>query len=255
MWRGISARIDSDQPSLNKKRVRFLLLFLLAVLTAGSASSQIGAFQTDCQLGGAGGHKSYQFVATCAGRAASPNKQFAIVQRAYEDRQPAIELQDRRGRKITEIKQLTDDMPFAVFWSPDSRWFLVNHHVGSFMDRPEVYEVAEGKVVSHDRFRHIGQRLAQRLFPCLPQTSTDWASGSAVGWSKDGSRIAWVFITRTDMCNEMWGGKSVPDERSWRPVWMISEIPSGRIVPGSVHVDRSDGPLELPRDHRYDEFR
>lgn len=227
---------------------------LLFAAFGSSASAQIGALQTNCGLGGSEG-RSYQFVATCAGRATSPDGNFSIVQRAYQERQPAIELQDRRRRIIAKISALSDDMPFRILWAPNSRWFVVDHHVGSFMDRPEGYEIVNGRVVSHDQFRRVGQREAQRLFPCLPRSSRDWANGSTAGWSKDSRRIAWVFITRTDMCSKQFGGKSVTDGKSWRPIWMISDVASGRIIPGSERIDNSEGGLHLPRDHRYDEFR
>lgn len=235
--------------------MRAALFIAFALLGSAPTTAQVGALQTDCKLGGPGEHRSYQFVATCPGRARSPDGRYSIVQRAYTGDQPPIELQDRRGQTIAKLKQLSDDMPFAVFWAPNSRWFLVSHHVGSFMDRPEIYEMKHRRVISHDQFRRTGQKLAQKLFPCLPQSSVDWASGWTVGWSKDSRRIAWVFITRTDMCSPDYGGKSVPHAKNWNPIWMISEIPSGRIVAGSVHIDRSQGALKLPKDHRYDEFR
>jgi hypothetical protein len=235
--------------------VRFGLTFILILFGGVSAAAQVGALQTDCGLGGTTGKGGYQFVATCAGRALSPDRHYSIVQRAYQDDQPPIELQNGRGRTVTKIRQLSDDMPFAIFWAPNSRWFLASHHVGSFMDRPEVYEVKNGRVIAHNEFRRVGLALAQRLFPCLPQARTDWANGAVQGWSKDSRRIAWVFITRTDMCSKDYGGRSVSYEKSWKPIWMISEIPSGRIIEGSVHIDRSETGLKLPADHRYDEFR
>lgn len=233
-------------------------MFLLApliLLGPSAGGTQIGAFETNCRLVGPTLKGGYQFISTCQGRTQSPDKRYAIVQRAYKDDQPTIELQDSRDRKITTIPQLSDDMPFDVAWAPNSRWILVSHHVGSFMDRPEVYEIRNSRAISRDQFRRTGQKLAQKMFSCLPQSSRDWASGSALGWSKDGRRIAWVFITRTDMCSPDYGGMRVPYEKSWKPVWMISEIPSGRIVSGSAHVDQSEGALKIPKDHRYDEFR
>lgn len=230
-------------------------IFFVALLGSAPAAAQVGALQTDCKLGGPQDRRSYQFVATCAGRAPSPDRRFSIVQRAYTADQPPIELQDRHGRTITRIGQLRDDMPFAVLWAPNSQWFLVSHHVGSFMDRPEVYQISNRRVISRDRFRLIGQQLAQKIFPCLPRSKADWARGAVQGWSKDGRRVAWAFITQTDMCSPEYGGKSVSYEKNWKPVWMISEIPSGRVIPGSVHIDNSRSGLTLPRDHRYDEFR
>jgi len=235
--------------------MRASFLFLFAVILSAPAASRVGALQTDCRLGGSLGKVGYQFVATCDGRASSPNKRYSIVQRVYQDKQPPIELQNERGQTVGKIPQLSDDMPFAIIWAPNSRWFVASHHVGSFMDRPEAYEIRNGHVISNDQFRRTGQRLAQRLFPCLPQSGADWANGAVLGWSRDSRRIAWVFITRADMCSPDYGGRSVPEFKNWRPVWMISEIPSGRIISGSVHIDRSEGTLKAPSDHRYDEFR
>ena len=166
-----------------------------------------------------------------------------------------VTLQRGDGTHFASIPQLSDSMPFEVYWSPRPNWFLVSHHVGSFMDRPEIYEITKHGVVSHDEFRRQGLRLAQRRFPCLPQNHGDWASGVTIGLSKDGRRLAWVFVTRTDMCSEDWGGKTVPFKDNWKNFLMISDVDSGKIVPGSVHYFEDPDHFKIPRDPLYDDIQ
>lgn len=230
-----------------------LLLFLLSI--AGSASAQVGALQTDCRLGGPIGNRGYQFVATCAGRAPSPDKRFAIVQHAYTTTQGPIELQDARGRVLARVPQLADDMPFAVFWSPRPNWFEVNHHVGSFMDRPEVYEIRGDRVIPHDGITREAKREAIRLSPCLQRVKYDFVMGDAVGWSRDGKKIAWYFETDTTACMGANETGPVPPKEQWKAFWMISDAATGMIVPGSIRIIPDDSSGYFPSDRLYAEFR
>jgi hypothetical protein len=71
--------------------MRDLLLPLLCCIAwVFPVHAQVGALEVDCKLGGGGGADGYQFVATCPGRAKSPDGRFAVVQRPYRDRQPPI---------------------------------------------------------------------------------------------------------------------------------------------------------------------
>lgn len=235
--------------------MRFAAL-LLAILIAplGPATAQVGALQTDCNLGGAG-PIGYQFVSTCAGRATSPDKRFAIVQHAYTARQSPIELQDARGRVVTKLPQLTDDMPFAVIWSPRPNWFLVNHHVGSFMDRPEVYEIKAGRVLRHQGITHEARKQAIRISPCLRNVDPDFVMGDAIGWSRDGKRIAWYFETNIDACMGPRETGPVPLKDRWKAFWMISDAATGAIVTGSIRIIPDDASDYFPGDKLYAEFK
>lgn len=213
-----------------------------------------GAIDGDCGHSGKNPNGTFQFMAPCPTSFASPDGRWSLSMGEETDQGAPVTLLKGDGSKFASIPQLSDDMPFQVLWSPRPNWFLVSHHVGSFMDRPEVYEITEHGVVSHDEFRRQGLRLAQRHFPCLPQQRGDWANGVTIGLSRDGRRLAWVFVTRTDMCSEEWGGKTVPIDRNWKNILMISDVVTGEIVPGSVHLIESLDKIELPRDAMYAEF-
>ena len=230
-------------------------LLLLFIVMAGPATAQVGALQTDCHLGGSIGKRGYQFVATCAGRTVSPDKRFAIIQHAYTTTQRPIELQDAHGRVVTRIRPLTDDMPFAVFWSPNSRWFLVNHHVGSFQDRPEVYEIKGSRVVQHKRITWQARKQAIRISPCLRKLKWDFVRGDAVGWSRDGKKLAWYFETDTDACMGPREVGPVPRNEQWKAFWMISDAATGTIVPGSIRIIPEDKSHYYPPDKLYAEYR
>jgi len=236
--------------------VRLVAVLLpLLIGWSGSAFAQVGALQTDCKLGGPIGKTGFQFVATCPGRATSPNKRFAIVQHAYTEVQLPIELQDARGRVLAKIPRLTDDMPFAVFWSPRPNWFFVNHHVGSFMDRPEVYEIKAGHVLQHQGITREGRRQAIRISPCLRKVDPDFVMGDAIGWSHDGKRIAWYFETNTDACMGPQETGPVPFKEQWKAFWMISDAATGAIMPGSIRIIPEDKAAYFPSDKLYAEYR
>ncbi|MEA1085384.1 hypothetical protein SFC76_14050 [Sphingomonas sp. CD22] len=218
-----------------------------ALLYWPSASSgQISALSTDCKAGGPRrGLGVYQFVATCAGRAPSPDGRLAIVQRAYRDRQPPIELQDANGRIVARLGNLSDDMPFTVMWSPDSHWVAVNHHVGSFMDELKIFEIVGRTIIERPRLTNAARQQAVQRFRCLSPSSV---LPNAIRWSKDGHRLAMVTISSQDACSE------TAKRGDWRPLWMIGDVRTGRIDPASVRVDKADGPLREPRDPLYRGF-
>lgn len=215
-----------------------LPLALAWLAAAPQARAQVGALQIDCDLGGKGAGGGYQFVATCAGRAVSPDQRLAIVQRAYDDAQPPIELQDAAGRTLATLPSLSDDMPFAVFWSPTSRWFFVNHHVGSFMDVMQVFEVVDGKAVERPALPAQAARIATRRYPCLPRNAV---LPNGARWTRDGRAIVLVTISRPDACET---GK-------WEPLWMIGQADGGGVDAKSIRVQPDDRPLSAPEDGPY----
>lgn len=230
-------------------------LTLLFLSLSGSAFAQLGALQTDCKLGGPIGTVGYQFVATCAGRALSPDKRFAIVQHAYTTTQRPIELQDWRGRVLAKIPSLSDDMPFAVLWSPRPRWFVVNHHVGSFQDRPEVYEIAGDRVIRHGGITREARKQAIHLSPCLRKVRWDFVRGDVMAWSRDGKRIVRAFTTDTDACMGPKGLGPVPRKEQWKAFWMISDAATGLVLPGSIRIIPDDKTQYFPSDKLYAPYR
>jgi hypothetical protein len=224
--------------------MRISIALLVLSLSLVPAAAEVGALQTDCNLGGPDRPGTYQFVATCAGRALSPDGHFAIVQRAYTSRQPPIELQDGNGRTLQNLKNLSDDMPFLVAWSPDSHWFFVNHHVGSFMDVLQVFEMVGGRAVERPALGRAAVRLAVRRYPCLPPRGV---LPNGARWSADSRRIVLWTISRPDVCSGMWGNR----RGEWRPLWMIGDVQSGRIDPASIRVQVDGTPFDMPRDGPY----
>lgn len=214
----------------------------LALMVAAEAGP--GALQTDCELGGKAPDGSVQFVVTCAGRAVSPDGKFAVVQRTYQDVQPPIELQDGAGHTLQKIKRLTDDMPFLVSWSPDSRWFYVNHHVGSFMDVLEVYEIVGRHALPRPGLGRSAVRTVVKRYPCLRPAMV---LPNGARWSGDSHRIVIWTISRSDSCSGEYGTR----RGTWRPLWMIGDVRSGRIDPASIRVQPDDAPFADPGDGAY----
>ena len=212
------------------------------------------ALDADCAHSGELAGGGVQFMTLCPASSASPDTRWRLVMGKETEAGASVSIEEVGGSARFPVPDLSDGMPFVLMWSPRSNWFLVNHHVGSFMDRPEVYEITDRGVIAHDRFRMEGLRLAQRKFACLPRIERDWASGSAIRWSRDGRRVAWIFITRTDICRGEYGGKAVSDAEQWRPFLMISDVESGAIVPGSVRIMEDLDKFEMPNDGPYRVF-
>jgi hypothetical protein len=217
------------------------LLFLLTAVPA--ARAQVGALQTDCELGGDQGDGRIQFVATCAGRAPSPDGRFAIVQQSYDDPQPPIELQDSTGRTLAKLPSLSDDMPFSVAWAPNSRWFFVNHHVGSFMDHLQLFEMVGLSAVERPALALSASRIAARRYPCL---EPGWVHPNGVRWTRDSRRIVLFTTSAPYACAELHKrpGRS-------RDLWMIGDVRSGLVDTRSIRVQPDDQPLQVPHDGAY----
>ncbi|MDF2387534.1 hypothetical protein JMG10_39185 [Nostoc ellipsosporum NOK] len=220
-----------------------LLFFLFCSAWTVPARAQVGALQTDCKLGG-GGPGGYQFVATCAGRARSPDGHFAVVQRAYQDKQPPIEVQDARGRVVARLSSISDDMPFSVHWAPNSRWFFVNHHVGSFMDVLRVFEIAGGKVIERPALGRAAVKTASLRYPCLGR---DMVLPNGVRWARGGHSIVLVTISRPDACSSDHTNRP----GRWKPLWMIGDARTGRVEARSIQPNRDARGLREPRGGLY----
>jgi hypothetical protein len=218
-------------------RLMFGLLALL-LLPALPADAQVGALQTDCGLGGEQGDGTYQFVATCAGRSRSPDGRFTIVQRSYRDRQPPIELRDARGRTLARLRSLSDDMPFSVSWAPNSRWLFVNHHVGSFMDTLQLFEIVGRAAVERPALVRSAVRIATRRYPCLPPAMV---LPNGVRWARDSRRIVLFTISAPYACTLF------HRPGSWHSLWMIGDVRSGRVDARSIRVQLDNERSQSPR--------
>lgn len=222
------------------------IAILIALGHTTPMRAQIGALSTNCRASGFDRNKIiYQFVATCRGRAPSPDGRLAIVQRAYRDRQPPITLQDAHGRTLARLRSLSDDMPFAVLWSPNGQWLAVNHHVGSFMDELQLFEIVDRRIVRRRDLVTAARRQATQTYRCLTPNAV---LPSAIRWSKDSRRLMMVTISSPYACS------ATARPGDWWPLWMIGDIRTGRIDPKSVKVDRAEGALQEPRDPLYRRF-
>jgi hypothetical protein len=135
-------------------------------------------------------------------------------------------------------------MPFALAWSPRPNWFFVNHHAGSFMQVPEVFEITATGVVKHDKFLLGGAAEARRQFPCLAKIGFRYPNGDIVGWSQDGRKVAWVLMTRLDVCMGPADAGPVPPDKQVEPLFLISDVDTGEVMPDSVVVWTADDDAE-----------
>jgi hypothetical protein len=225
-------------------------VFVPATAPGSGRGPQVGALDTDCGRDGTS-NGGYQFVGTCAGRAVSPDRRFAVVQRAYQDKQPPIVLQDARGRTLAELPSLSDDMPFVLFWAPGSRWFFVNHYQGSGLDRLRLFEMTGHRAVERPALMAAVARTMIARYPCLARPGNVDASGWR--WSKDGRRIALVAYARPDACLVGAGPNRTRSAGRWQSTWMIADAATSRIDPASIRV-RKDGVGPLPRQGPYATF-
>lgn len=218
----------------------------MAVPARSGAAAQATALDTDCKSVGGDAKSGYQFIPTCAGRALSPDRRYAIVLHAYRDNQPPIELQDARGRVLGKLPGLRDDMPFRVFWAPNSRWVFVNHHVGSFMDEMQVFEIVGDRVFERKALNRSATRVAVGRYPCLPE---NMVLPNGTRWTRDGRHIVLVTVSAPYACSEF--GKR---PGTFKELWMIGDARTGRILPTSIRVDHSITRLIEPRDGIYARF-
>jgi len=216
-----------------------------------------GALDGDCKHAGVNPDGGVQFISTCPQRSTSPDRRWTLVQTPAVGSEEAYEVYilANDGAKVSGVPGLNDGMPFDLHWSPRPNWFFVNHHVGSFLDQPEIYEIVDGAVVRRAETSKEGLKQAQRISPCLRNLNWDWATGLAYGWSSDGRKIAWLFTTRPDACVGLDHEGEIPPEKRWKSFYMISDAETGAIVPGSIRIDESEGPAVLPKDGPYAEFQ
>jgi hypothetical protein len=247
------------------------LLVLLAVAACGpgnadknaSAKGPVhyagNALQQDCEDAGAEVEGTVQFIAECPLRSSSPDRQWTLVQTSSDQQGNYHDfIEDARGQAVGEVPGLNDDMPFVLVWSPRKEWFAVQHHVGSFMDVPEIFQITPRGVIKRDEFAHAAQARAHNMYPCLPSDGKDiWLAGSIFKLSRDGAKLAWAFTTRPNMCNFDGPPKSQEEQMPWHSFLMISDLDTGEIVRGSVRVlpdNKAFAEIRLPTNGPYKDF-
>lgn len=137
-------------------------------------------------------------------------------------------------------------MPFEAFWAPNSQWFFVNHHIGSFMDRLQVFQIVGHAVVERFALPKAAARVAAKRYPCLYRSMVN---PNGVRWANDSRRIVIFTISRTDACTDF-----ARRPGNWHPLWMIGDVQSGQIEPASIRVQSDDKPFTMPLQGPYSKF-
>lgn len=207
----------------------------------------------------------FDFSPGCVVDMASPDGRWRWVQNEWrgDNEVYSVAIADSAGRLVGEVADLADGMPYTVLWSPRANWFVVNHHRGSFMRQPRVFEITAEGVIERYALLLEGQRTAIRLNPCLGDGSFEanwgrsrqryWANGEAYRWSRDGRLLLWQFQTRIDACMERdETGPFQPDDE-WNPFFAISDVETGVVIPSSIRVIH-DGNNAFPTDGPYADF-
>jgi hypothetical protein len=237
----------------------------LVGLTASGHQDEVTGLRDGC--GAPSGHivGGFDFSPGCVANMVSPDGRWRWVQTEFSgtDERYSVSIVDNAGVSRGEVADLADGMPYTLLWSPRPNWFFVNHHRGSFMRQPRVFEITTQGVKEHHAFLLAGQRQAIRSNPCLGDGSFEanwgrprqpyWASGEAYRWSSDGRRLLWQFQTRIDACVERDETGPIDPDDQWNPVWMISDVETGVVDPASVRVIR-DGDNAFPTDGPYADF-
>ncbi len=206
------------------------------------------AASNPCEGVGKQADGSYQFLSDCPGRSLSPDGRFAVVQKVHGEEQLPVEFQDTRGGTPIKLPTLTDDMPYAVTWSPNSKWIMVNHHVGSFLDILQLFEVVGGKAIERHALVNAAERLSARRYPCLTAAGV---LPSGVRWSRDSRRLVVVTLSSPETCTDF---GLHPKAGPWHNLWMIGDVASGHIDPGSVKIASDKGLLTMPQSGAYAAF-
>jgi hypothetical protein len=134
-------------------------------------------------------------------------------------------------------------MPFSVFWAPNSQWFFVNHHVGSFMDTLQIFQIVGRSVIERPALAKAAVRLATKRYPCLPSAMV---LPNGARWARDGHRIVIATVSAPYACKEF--GKR---PGAFRPLWMIGDVGTGQIDRTSIRAQPNDKPFTMPRNGAY----
>jgi hypothetical protein len=211
-----------------------------------------GAFDVDCSHVGKGlGGPGYQFIATCPVRSVAPNGRWAVEQTGGEA--GGVSLTDAEGEPLDDLPQLMDGMPFVLFWSPRSDWFLVNHYQGSTMDQLRVFQIVNREAIERSAVFAEATRIMVERNPCLARAQSGRVYASGWRWSRDGRRIALVAYAHPAACIPPVASRPGHEDEDVETLWMIGEAASGRIDPASVR-ERPGGLGDMPADGPYAGF-
>lgn len=208
-----------------------------------------GALDFDCSHVGSGlGGPGYQFIVTCPGKAVAPAGKWAVVQQPGDA--GGVFLSGTNGKRLNNIPELRDGMPFVVYWSPRSDWFFANHYLGSSQEQLRPFQIVNGKAIHREAVYLDAGRVMARKYPCLKDFQ---AAASGWKWSPDGRRIAMAVYARPDACHVETSPGIWEPRGKWEVLWMIGDVETGKIDPASVRV-RKDGTAPFPTDGPYANF-
>ncbi|MCW0197032.1 hypothetical protein [Sphingopyxis sp.] len=218
-----------------------------------------GALDGDCANSGVNPDGGIQFIAICPQASMSPDGRWRLVQTppVGADETYDVFIETPNGKRVGRVPGLNDHMPFVLYWSPRSGWFMANHWQGSGLQLPRVFQITGDRVVEHMGFLRTGENKAREISPCLPAPKRRlWVTGDGLRWSKDGRRLAWRFYTRPDTClrDEADIYRDIPAEDQWRPFLMISDVTTGEIIDGSIRILPDGGKWSFPVDGPYRDF-
>jgi hypothetical protein len=181
-------------------------------------------------------HGGYRFLPACYGHAPSFDGAYLVVKNA--GRLTGVGLvRGGSGESLDDLGVLDDGAPFVVFWSPAGYRFFANQQRDQGMERLRLFEVRDDRIVSTPALADAASAVLRKARPCL---GAEDVMISGVRWGRDGRRVVLLAYGWREAC----GGSG-----SWRRLWMIGDVVTGRIDPGSVRPHRARRPL--PSDGPY----
>jgi hypothetical protein len=164
-----------------------------------------------------------------------------------------VSLAEAEGEFLDDLPQLMDGMPFVLFWSPRSDWFLVNHYQGSTMEQLRVFQIVNREAIERSAVFAEAAKIMVVRHPCLARRKSGRVYASGWRWSRDGRRIALVAYAHPAACIPPAANPSGHGDEHVDSLWMIGDAQSGRIDPASVRV-RPGGLGDLPTKGPYEGF-
>lgn len=165
---------------------------------------------------------------------------------------PFVMLEGPKGEELDSLPNLTNAMPFVLFWSPQSDWFFANHYEGSSLERLKVFQIVSRTAIEQSDVYADAVRQAIERYPCLGRRAAVHASGWK--WSRNGRRIAMTVYARPDAClvDDRPRGSS-HHAGNWEVLWMIGDVETGKIDPTSIRI-RENGTAPFPTTGPYANF-
>jgi hypothetical protein len=181
-------------------------------------------------------HGGYRFLPACYGHAPSFDGAYLVVKNAGRLKGVGL-VRGGSGKSLDDLSALDDGAPFVLFWSPANHRFFANQQRDEGMERLRLFEVRGDRIAETPALADAASEVLRAARACL---DTDDVMVSGVRWSDDGRRVVLLAYGRREAC----GGSG-----SWRRLWMIGDITTGRIDPASIRPHRARQPL--PSDGPY----